>query len=50
MRVVCAPLPAVLPAARPLEAASVKRKRLKKMNRHKKRKLIKRERNKDRGK
>jgi hypothetical protein len=28
----------------------VKRKRLKKMNRHKKRKLIKRERNKDRGK
>ena len=37
-------------APAPLRAASVKRKRLKKMNRHKKRKLIKRERNKDRGK
>jgi hypothetical protein len=51
-----APAPRALPvpqaspyATAPMEAASVKRKRVKKMNRHKKRKLIKRERNKDRG-
>jgi hypothetical protein len=44
------PLPRVgPPPLRPLQADSVKRKRVKKMNRHKKRKLIKRERNKNRG-
>lgn len=37
------------PPLQPLQADSVKRKRVKKMNRHKKRKLIKRERNKNRG-
>ena len=52
------PLPLALPRSlprvgppplRPLQADSVKRKRVKKMNKHKKRKLIKRERNKNRG-